>query len=321
MKSKILQILFKISFTILVVLTIILLLGCEKSQTPSDDEEDLIVIEDNAAPEIDVEPDWSPDGKTIAYTHHAYDGPSGSFNQIWLLDLHTMEKQYLTLGRVPNWSPDGKSVVYTKNNNIHVIEVETGEITKLTNQGECYFPSFSPDGNKIIYDMLPCWPTVPVDSAGIRIMNVDGSNKKLILKGRDPNFSPDGKKIIYVGPPGLATGTESQIWIASINGTDKKQITKSLITNLYPTLSPDGSKIAWNSFGKEKDPMSGIWVISSDGTLQRHLVTWGVYPSWSPDGNQIVYSGGDESGDLGFSGQTLWIMNSDGTNKRPLTTP
>ena len=38
-------------------------------------------------------------------------------------------------------------------------------------------------------------------------------------------------------------------------------------------------------------------------------------PAWSPDGTQIVYDFTPE-GENGF----IWVMNADGTNKRPLTT-
>jgi Tol biopolymer transport system component len=42
----------------------------------------------------------------------------------------------------------------------------------------------------------------------------------------------------------------------------------------------------------------------------------GGHPCWSPDGSKIVYHDNYDE-----YHRTLWLMNSDGSNKEPLTTP
>ncbi len=63
---------------------------------------------------VDIEPDWSQDGKTIAYTHLAQNDSEhqNGLYQIWLLDLTTMTKTFLTAGFDAAWSPDAQRLVF-----------------------------------------------------------------------------------------------------------------------------------------------------------------------------------------------------------------
>jgi len=255
---------------------------------------------------VDEMPAWSPDGNTIAYNH------SGA---VWLLDLKTMTKSFLTEGAIPVWSPDGSKIAFVKGNNIHIIDLATKQITQLTNWFSCFFPSWSPDGKKIAFDVITNWPSVPVDSAGIWVMNANGSNKRLVIKGRAPYYSPDGTQFVYIGVPGSATGSESQIWLADTSGSNQTQLTNNSISNSDPIWSPNGSFIAWGSSGNNDNP--GIWIMNADGTDQHLLIINGGYPTWSPDGKKIAFHMVDNSNRL----IVLWVINSDGTGLQQLTEP
>jgi len=61
-----------------------------------------------------------------------------------------------------------------------------------------------------------------------------------------------------------------------------------------------------------------IFVMNPDGSDITRLTSNSVGdsdPCWSPDGSKILYSRGDASS----SG--IWVMNTDGSNQNPLTTP
>ncbi len=257
---------------------------------------------------IDVQPDWSPDGETIAYNHHV--------DKIYLLDLASMEKHFLTPGAHPDWSPDGTKIAYELQGNIYVIDVETKEITQLTDWGECFFPSWSPDGKKIAFD------TNYGDAKGanaIWIMDADGSNKKDISQHgtgewREPAWSPDGSQILHSRY--LTDVQFTELFLMDTLGTNRKRLTYNSFIDAHASWSPDGSKIAWTS-GSGNDPASGIWIMNVDGSNPHLIAQWGTHPSWSPDGTEIVYTGYNEDSET----TTLWRMNADGTNQRPLTTP
>lgn len=304
---------------------------CEKSKIPTekanDNDDEKNDIGEIYYRVIATEPDWSPDGKYIAYVHMPQDSIEflNGHYQIWLLNLETMENNFLTtagtVGGLPDWSPDGKKIVYIKNYDIYVIEVETKQITKLTNKSSCYFPSWSPDGQKIAYDMLMHWPTVPFDSAGIWIISADGLGKKQVVRfdGRDPDWSPDGDKLVFI-QASADKAPYNEISVVNINDSLVVRLTNNDFDDLYPSWSPDGNKIAWNSFGEGGDSLSGIWVMNADGTDQKQLTKYAEFPSWSPDGKQIVYSASIMDAHE-VQCVVLWLMNADGTNPRPLITP
>jgi Tol biopolymer transport system component len=302
-----------------ILIALILKLSVEGCKDNPIDGDDLIPPPLPPVRTIDTEPDWSPDGNAIAYTHLAQDSIElrNGFYQVWILDLQTMVKQRLTEGFDPEWSPDGKKIAYVKDNNIHVIDVQSKQVSQLTSWGESFSPSWSPDGGKIAFD------TNFGDSLGasaIWVMNADGSNKKDISQHgtgewRQPAWSSDGKTILHLRYlPGVFS---TEIFLMDTSGNNVVRLTINNFTDRDPSWSPDGSRIAWGSYGGGADTSSGIWTMNKDGTDQTRIASEGGYPSWSPDGGQIVYYQTNTGGMTG----TLWIMNSDGTNQKQLTSP
>ncbi|WP_341227244.1 DPP IV N-terminal domain-containing protein [uncultured Arcticibacterium sp.] len=95
-------------------------------------------------------------------------------------------------------------------------------------------------------------------------------------------LSPD-KKTITIDLQGT-------IWTLPATGGKAIKVTDGMGDDRQPTWSPDGSKIAFQSF---RDGYYHIWMINKDGTGLKQ-VTSGAFderePDWSPDGKFIVYS-------------------------------
>lgn len=103
------------------------------------------------------------------------------------------------------------------------------------------------------------------------------------------------------------------------------------LTNDYdnvPFWSPDGSKILFTR--KHGNNNFDLFTISPDGTNLQQLTTFpanDAHAVWTADGKQILWS----CGDYGFKEEAalsdntfqpygvIFIMNADGTGKRPLT--
>lgn len=287
---------------------LIILTACDNSMDPD------YFIPQPDTKTIDTEPDWSYSGRYIAYVHFAQDSIErleGSV-QIRILDLDSLTSKFLTEGYTPKWSPDDSFIAFEFGFNIYKINVETKAKYQLTNWGNCFFPSWSPDGNKITFDSNQFDPN---GANVIWIMNPDGTNKRDISEHgtgewREPNWSPDGDKILYSRYIGIG---RTELFLMDTSGNNQFRLTFNDYDDHYSDWSKDGSKIAWYSAGEGRNNW-GIWTMNSDGSNSRLLLKEGGHPSWSADGTEIVYSGIDNLKKI----ITLWIFNLKNGSKKQL---
>jgi TolB protein len=168
----------------------------------------------------------------------------------------------------PSLSPDGQWIVFES----HELNVEdAGIIVKykidgtmpyqnLTNPDEDNRqPNWSPAGDKILYQRF---------SGGqwdIWIMNSDGTNHQKVTSGSgdktDASFSPDGQWIVYSSNEfGLKF---ANLYITPVSGGNAIRVTHYEGYNGAPSWSPDGKKIAFESYPGDPDNSSGttLWII------------------------------------------------------------
>ncbi|MCF7740568.1 MAG: DPP IV N-terminal domain-containing protein [Candidatus Marinimicrobia bacterium] len=266
---------------------------------------------------LDTEPDWHPFQDTITYVHSPRDSTYISKDGIWLLDLNTMHKEFLTKGSAPEWSPDGNKIAFWYKGNINIINIKTRAITKITSCG-AYYPTWSSDGKKIYFD------TNYQSKKGGNVIwkiNVGGSNLECITKQgtgewREPKCSPDGYTILH--RRFSSASISSELTLMDTNGLNPVRLT----FNDYPESgydwSPDGKKIVYGYYpDKMKYPdSSGIYILETDTKTITKICDGIGYPTFSPDGSKIIYYGSYKE-KYGI----LWIMNSDGTDNQPLTVP
>ena len=191
----------------------------------------------------------------------------------------------LTSGGLPSFSPNGDKIVFVRDAEIYTINTDGGNITRLTtNSANDSSPSFSPDGNKIIF----------VSGGEIYTMNAaDGSNVVRLtndtLPADSPKFSPDGRKIVFVRTPVGQQG--SSLFTMNADGSNQVQITTpGSATDQSPSFSPDGSRIMFTRFDFGSF-LSPVLLVSPDGSNLGGIGTsYGrnYTPAFSPDGKSII---------------------------------
>ena len=106
----------------------------------------------------------------------------------------------------------------------------------------------------------------------------------------------------------------SDIYSAAPDGTDVKRLTWTDTFEQEPTWSPDGSRLAYETW---VEGHNRVFVMSQDGTDQHVVLPLGgsddMQPSWSPDGTQIAFAS------TRGGGWKIWAMNADGSNLRQLS--
>jgi len=178
---------------------------------------------------VDLEPDWSPDGQTIAYI-----SDRGGLMNVWLHDLKTnqsrlLSKQIIEDTSYPSWSPDGKQIAFYSQNYmkkwgfgiLHIAEVTTGEI-RVANKSVWVpsKPSWSADGKTVAMMALKPHSTrfregfnyfmmVSLEKDTATLVSPDPEKALGMRIQNGPAWSPDGKTIAYT-----KNGT---LWIVPVN--------------------------------------------------------------------------------------------------------
>jgi len=123
----------------------------------------------------DTTPDWSPDGKSIAFTSFREGIP-----QIYLMNADGSDQHRLTTGKMPEygpaWSPNGKKIAFWTQNTtgaqsqVYVVNIDGIGLQKLTDTlGLNDGPSWSPDGIMLVFS------SNRTGNRELYLMNPDGS--------------------------------------------------------------------------------------------------------------------------------------------------
>ena len=156
-----------------------------------------------------------------------------------------------------------------------------------------YEPSFSPDGQSIVFESH----LVNEEGNGVIRMKRVGSSQVEDLTSKDedsrqPNWSPAGDVIVYQ----KKDDDQWNLWIYDVRSKQHRQLTKGDGDKTDATFSPDGR---WVLYSADKSNLkhAALFATSLDGERTYQVTNGGVYdvaPSWSPDGKTIVFESAAE---------------------------
>ena len=202
----------------------------------------------------------------------------------------------------PIWSPQGDRIAFALGQffqlnqgpavaDIAVIRTDGTGLKILTDgSGNYGFPSWSPDGRRIVYR------SAGRKGNGLLIIDVETGEAKALTAGPGsdnfPAWSPTGERIAFTSN----RDGDSEIYTIRPDGTDLQRLTHTPGNEAHCAWSPDGKWIAFTSAGQgfkdeavlhphNPQPYGEIYVMRADGSEAR-MLTDNQYeegtPSWIP---------------------------------------
>jgi Tol biopolymer transport system component len=248
-----------------------------------------------ASTEQDTGPDFSPDGKRIAF-QSSRSGPM----EIWICDSDGSNPRQLTfLGRLaynPRWSPDGREIAFESSPEGHpaifVADVEGGRPRRLTTDAsDNAMPGWSRDGKWVYFCSdrsgdLQLWK-MPAEG---------GQAVQVTKKGGDVPFeSPDGKTLYYVKGPDVPS-----FWKVPVGGGEETPVfehppaPRSWLTWFNWGLTTEGI-YSYNEVAKAIEFIS-FATHKATQIAKPEKPPHGIYRSFavSPDGRSILFAQVDQ---------------------------
>ena len=264
---------------------------------------------------VDEHPDWSPDGKRIAFERCAEGEPCQVFTVASDGGPPQKVEARCELGPIcdlanPAWTPDGRLVVtlaqgcersdptgegWIQQSAVELLDLDNGRQQTIVERrdwtGDAHAPAVSPDGRTVVYIRLNSWRSEPAGQQAIFAVNFDGSEQRRLTPwelgaGDHPVFSPDGT-ILFRSYERDDT-KQSDYWTVRPDGKDLTQLThyKQGTLVLSTSYSPDGKWIVHATNGVEGN--ADIFVMRADGTANMpvtHSKLWDSAPDWGPEGS------------------------------------
>jgi Tol biopolymer transport system component len=268
-----------------------------------------------ASNETKFAPQFLPDGK-ISYVVRSGTDTEGL--KVFYPDRRVVSVVKGAIRR-STWTADGKQVIYDRILQPASLQrmVPTfsrdPEFALFLNEP---FPSFSPDGKKLVYSAQAGNGLNPTNTS-IEVMNTDGTGVATLFKKEGYSafnavWSPAGDEIAlsvgkYFRAPGLPA---APIALMKPDGSDYREIVDDGVNNGFPSWSPDGKRLVYKH-GKQL-------MILTLGDGKKTMLTDGShydnFPEWSPKGDVIMFTSDRSSGEF-----QLFTIHPDGTGVHQLT--
>ena len=285
-----------------------------------------------ASPQIlgsNAGPDWSPDGKFLAYIHG---GRRVQPESIVLRSLETGEERSLTPKtmkgfwtpgwgeRYLRWSPDGRRLLAngTDNKNrrgLFLIDVRTGEASPLAIGRRQRYGRWSHDGRAVFYVQLGGEKLI----GQIVKRNLETGQDEVLHSPSSPplldnvtslEVSPDGRWLAFSGfALEKDSGEETVLMVMPAEGGEPKLLLQVPESDSVKVIgwTPDGREVLFTrdlKMGKERS--TALWRIRLEGGEPRKLeLGMNVLNDirFHPDGRRVAFDSGEPRAEI-------WVMEN-----------
>ena len=205
-------------------------------------------------------------------------------------------------------SPDGHRVVIPGRHGLDLLTLATGQLTGLAG-GDPSTASWSPDGRWIAFLGL---------SPGVSVIGADGKRGRRLTFGsgdHDAVWSPDGKQLAF------ARDRVGTLLVGSDGGHERLLSRRE---GFYLHWSSDGRRLSFLAGHDGYAVLSTLETVSvAIGRVVRRIPHVTPFAegefAWAPDGRRVAWTRTRSSPSGTFEQSQIFVMNADGTERRPVT--
>ncbi len=203
----------------------------------------------------------------------------------------------------------------------HATRADGAYQSGISLSGSIQNPAWSPDDGALLFTRFV--NGYNIEPADLFILDLENNTTRTLVSDGSANISlpgavwhADRQEIVFSS----SRGQHDEIFVIEDGGTsgDEYQVTDRENKVAYePSFSPDGEWVVFESHPLDVEENGVITKYKTDGSGQ-YLALTGEnddcrQPNWSPQGNQILYQ------KLSDNAWNLWVMDSDGSNHRKVT--
>jgi Tol biopolymer transport system component/DNA-binding winged helix-turn-helix (wHTH) protein len=269
-----------------------------RSRSPLALKPEMKVVPLTSSPGAEVRPQFSPDGKEIAFISEAENGRTADlFVKLIGGDSPVRLAQDLGLGSALTWSPDGRYIAFGRcpgPGGIWIVPALGGTERKLVDHYGCEFQglSWSPDGKFLTFAGKPS----PDEGWSIHRFSLETQQETRLtfppphtVGDHIPAFSPDGHRIAFRR---ISSPHVTEIYVVAAEGGEPNRITfdRSFIQGLAWT--PDSKSIV---FAAHRLGTTGLWRVPAAGGVVEAIPIAGPMvgsPAVSLERNRLAYTQG-----------------------------
>lgn len=303
------------SLFIILLILVFININCSQSTEPNGKQGDIIALRQYNA-------EYSSNGQMIVFVGD-YDSISGihfinneGTYQGYILENNLTRRNFFSS---PSWSPGNERIVVSLSGSLYQVKVNGDSLVRLTYSDQDFWCEWIPSGNIIAYNKTICDP-----DCGIAILNLETNEKSVLSQfGKYPSWFSNSEETAFIRqfykrptPQDSVKHYGFTIWKVNLL-TERED---SLFFFNAPGNFGRSCSISPNSLEVLVHIAEGIPVQYNifkinlvNNSLIRLTTDGGAYPKWSPDGQAIVYT------NTSINEGGLWLMNSDGSNKKRLT--
>ncbi|MDN5863623.1 MAG: Tol-Pal system beta propeller repeat protein TolB [Gammaproteobacteria bacterium] len=233
------------------------------------------------SPGLLMSPDWSPDGKRIAYVQY-HDNQSHIYVQNVATGKRRMVLAHPGVNSAPAFSPDGNRLVVAlsstpANTDLYLLDLASGDLRRLTHSAAIDTePAWMPSGNTIVFTSdrggSPQIYALELDDGSMERLTWNGSyNTRAAV-------APDGKRLALVHRGGGAL----RIAVLDLESGNMKLLTDGPLDR-SPSFAPNGEMILYDSLTGSGARV--LATVSVDSRVREELsgATGGLsQPAWGP---------------------------------------